>query len=111
MLTWDIIAYTGDQGGYEIYCTPDGLTATDSDDEVWVLCGATVDKTAGAAPAIGLSPNTAYKFKVRTRTDPHDNNPNTLYSEFTGEATATTLNSTDEGGGSGGGCFIETGAI
>jgi hypothetical protein len=38
----------------------------------------------------GLAPGTTYYFVVRTVTVPHTNNQNVVYSNPTGEVTATT---------------------
>jgi hypothetical protein len=55
---------------------------------------------------IGLNPSTTYFFVVKTRTEPHIQNQNTIESENSQETTATTTG--DSGDGSG--CFIATAA-
>jgi len=76
ILSWDPIAYTSDDGGYEIYMAshPDGP---------YVRQYVTSSKLDNTYLVQGLSINTTYYFKIRTFTSSHDHNPNKLYSEYT----------------------------
>jgi len=82
-VSWDAIAFTGYTGGYRVYYsttsggpwTFDEMTASKSDTEH------TVD---------GLAGGTTYYVMVRTQTNPHASNPNTVVSEGSGEDSATT---------------------
>jgi Leucine-rich repeat (LRR) protein len=82
-ISWTPITYTADSGGYEVYysTTPGGP---------WTYVGKTADKTAGSYIVGGLSPGTTYYFVVKTQTHPHNNNKNTVVSEYSEEASATT---------------------
>jgi len=83
-LTWTAITYTGDTGGYEVYyATTSGGPYTSF--------GTSTDKSATEITVTGLKPDTTYYFRVRTKTDPHANNQNTVYSEYTAEVSATTV--------------------
>ena len=82
-LTWRAITFTSYTGGYEVYyATTSGGPYT--------LFETTANKSATGSTVTGLSPDTAYYFRVRTKTDPHTNNQNTVYSEYTDEISATT---------------------
>ncbi len=82
-LTWTPITFTGSAGGYEIFY---GAISGGS----FAYAGATADKTATSLEVTGLHPGTQYFFVVRTRSDPHANNTNTVLSDFTAESSATT---------------------
>lgn len=75
-LTWTPIAYTGDTGGYEIWKGTPGGT-------LWTLDSVTLNKSTNNYTVSNLTPGTAYAFKLRTVTNPHGNNQNTVYSEYT----------------------------
>jgi len=82
-LTWSAISYTGDTGGYEVYySSTSGGTYT--------LFETTSDKSVESSTVTGLSPSTTYYFVLRTRTDSHVMNQNTVYSDYTSEVSATT---------------------
>ncbi len=90
-LTWTAIPYTGDTGGYEVEYsedsggpyTPFTTTATKSDTSTTV---------------INLTPDTTYFLRLRTLTDPHSANQNTVYSEYTDEVSATPTGFSDVDG-------------
>ena len=77
-LTWTPIIYTGDTGGYEIWKGTPGPGGT-----VWSLEYTTPNKSANTYTVGGLTPGMLYDFKLRTVTNPHANNQNTVYSEYT----------------------------
>ncbi|MDM8525396.1 leucine-rich repeat domain-containing protein [Desulfococcaceae bacterium HSG8] len=82
-LTWEPITYTTDTGGYEVY-----YTAESEGD--YKLFGGTPDKTGNSLTVTDLSPATAYIFQIRAFTGPHENNVNTVSSEYTKEVFAVT---------------------
>jgi len=83
-LSWTPIAYTGDGGGYEaFYSTTLGGPYTP-------YAPLTAGKTVVSMVVDGLAQSTTYYFVVRTVTDPHGGNENTVMSEFTGEVLETT---------------------
>lgn len=101
-VSWTPIIYTADSGGYQVFysISPGGP---------YTLFGSTTDKSTFDIEVTGLNPGTTYFFVVKTRTDPHMQNQNTVDSENSQETTATTTgDSGDGGGGGGGGCFIDT---
>jgi len=79
-LTWTPIVYTGDTGGYEVYYSTTSGGA-------YTYYPTTGTKSDATATVDGLTPGTQYFFKVRTVTNPHGNNQNTVYSEYTSEGT------------------------
>ncbi len=82
-LTWTPIPYTADSGRYEIYyATRSGGPYT--------LSGATADKTAATWTVTGLAPDTPYWFVVKSLTDPHANNQDTVVSDPSAEVSART---------------------
>jgi hypothetical protein len=83
-VTWDPIVFTGCTGGYRVlYSTVSGGPYTYFD--------ITADKTVGQMDVTGLAEGTTYYFVVQTRTDPHEyNTKNTVDSEYSDEASATT---------------------
>jgi uncharacterized delta-60 repeat protein len=76
-LTWTPIAYTGDTGGYEIWKGTPGPGGT-----VWSLEGTTPTKSTNTYTVNNLTSGIPYAFKLRTFTNPHTNNQNTVYSEY-----------------------------
>jgi len=82
-LSWTPIQYTDDTGGYEVEYsevsggpyTPFATTPSKSDTGITVT---------------GLAPATTYYFQLRTVTQPHTLNQNTVYSEYTAEDSAIT---------------------
>jgi hypothetical protein len=89
-LTWSPIEYISHQGGYEVYYSP-------SDNDSYTIYDITKDKTIEQMTISGLHPDTIYYFKLRTVTAPHtygnwyEQNPNTVYSQFTPDISARTL--------------------
>lgn len=82
-LEWTPIAYIQGPGGYEIwYATSSGGDYT--------LIGTTADKNVGNISIKNLKPETAYYFRIRTKTEGTLNNANTLYSEYTDEMSVIT---------------------
>ncbi|MFI5091178.1 MAG: fibronectin type III domain-containing protein, partial [Terriglobales bacterium] len=83
-LNWTPIAYTDDTGGYEVfYATTSGGPYT--------LSGTTADKLATSWPVTGLAAGTPYYFNVKSVTNPHANNQNTVVSEPSAEVLDPTL--------------------
>ncbi len=80
-LTWTPIVYTGDSGGYEIY-------RVDGSD--YILAATTPDKKTDFCLISGLTAETTYAFVVRTRTEPHGNNINTVISGYSDQISVTT---------------------
>ncbi|KPA16603.1 protein containing Fibronectin, type III [Candidatus Magnetomorum sp. HK-1] len=76
ILSWEPIAYTADNGGYEIYMASDV-------DGPYERRYVTHSKMETSYTVTGLAVNNTYYFIIRTVTYPHANNPNTLYSEDT----------------------------
>ena len=65
---------------------------------VWTLLDRTENKSSTSYLVQGLAPDTEYSFKAQSVTDPHANNQNTVYSEFTSEVSATTSGAGDSDG-------------
>ncbi|MFI5167104.1 MAG: fibronectin type III domain-containing protein [Thermoanaerobaculales bacterium] len=82
-LSWTPIAYTGDTGGYRAYYSTTSGGPYTSD-------GITAAKSASSIVVSGLNPSTLYYLVVRTVTNPHANNPNTVTSDPSAEVHATT---------------------
>ena len=82
-LSWDPVDYSWDQGGYQI------LAATSSGGPFQEV-GRTESKEADLFVVSGLEPETTYFFVVRTVTQPHGGNFNTLVSGPSSEVSATT---------------------
>ena len=80
-LSWTPIEYTEDPGGYEIY---------NVNESSYSLVTTTANKTVSSYTVSGLNPDTTYTFALRTKTESHANNQNTVFSEFTSEVPATT---------------------
>jgi Leucine-rich repeat (LRR) protein len=83
-LTWWPIQYTGDTGRFKVFYSPSAGGG-------YTLAGTTADKTETTFTINGLSPETAYYFKVQTVTDVHANNQNAVVSEETPYVSGTTL--------------------
>jgi Leucine-rich repeat (LRR) protein len=75
-LTWTPIVYTGDAGGYQVWRRASGMA-------LWVPDGVTPDKSSNSYTVINLTPGVPYSFRLSTVTNPHPNNQNTVYSEYT----------------------------
>ena len=83
-LTWSPIAYAGDTGGYQV------LSAT-MPGGPYTLSTTTADKAVASATVNDLGPGTPYYFLVRSVTNPHAKNQNTVVSDPSAEVSATTL--------------------
>ncbi|MFO7891109.1 MAG: choice-of-anchor D domain-containing protein, partial [bacterium] len=87
-LYWEPISYTKDLGGYNIlYAETEGGPYTDF--------GITEDKTIDSLIVSGLSPEVSYYFVIKTQTNPHPDNSNTVVSDQSEEISCTTLQSQD----------------
>lgn len=73
-VSWSLIAYTGDAGGYKVFYSTD-ISGP------YIEFGMTSDKTIGSLEVTGLNAETKYYFMVKTQTDPHADNSNTVVSE------------------------------
>jgi hypothetical protein len=89
-LTWSAIAYQSDKGGYEMFYSP-------GSNDAYTIYNTTLDKSIEQMTISGLISNTTYFFKARSVTYPHtsgswyNKNPNTVYSNFTPDISAQTL--------------------
>ncbi|MCP5107555.1 MAG: hypothetical protein GY950_29475 [bacterium] len=82
-VSWTPVAYSGDTGGYLVYY---GAASGGP----WTYAGKTSDKSTASYTVTGLLQGRTYYFVVKTRTDAHGNNPNTVESEYSAEASAET---------------------
>ena len=82
-LNWIKITYTGGTGGYKVYysITPGGP---------YELFETTATKNVESTTVTDLISATDYYFVLRTVTEPHVNNENTVNSEYSSEVSATT---------------------
>jgi len=85
-LQWTPILYTGDGGGYRVYAARSPGGPAD-------FLGMTANKSATGMTVTGLWSGTTYYFTVRTQTDPHPNNQNTVLSDPSPEVPGTTTGS------------------
>jgi subtilisin family serine protease len=81
-VSWQPITFTAYTGGYNVYysTTPGGP---------YTLSGTTADKTVSTWTVTGLTTGAPYYFVVQTKTDPNENNDNTLESTYSAEVSAT----------------------
>ena len=96
-LTWDPIAFTDGEGGYEVaYATSDTswwpTTGGEGDGDMgdFTAYETTPGKSVNTATVTGLSPDTTYYFRIRTVTHPYLGNQNTVHSEPTDAVSAKT---------------------
>jgi hypothetical protein len=82
-VSWTPIKYTGDSGGYKIY-------RSTTSGGPWTYLGMTADKNVSSYDIIGLSAGTTYYVVIKTQTNPHYYNENTVVSEYSEEASAET---------------------
>jgi Leucine-rich repeat (LRR) protein len=82
-LSWTLIPYTADAGGYRLWYS----TTSGGPYEPLLV---TPDKSAASAVAAALRPITTYHFVADTVTRPHAGNPNAVTSERTPEVSAAT---------------------
>ncbi len=80
---WTPIKYTGETGGYKVYYST-------TSGGPWTYSGMTADKSASFYEVAGLSPGTNYYIVIKTQTNPHSYNENTVVSEYSEEASAAT---------------------
>jgi Leucine-rich repeat (LRR) protein len=83
-LTWTPIVYQADTGGYQVYYS----TTSGSG---YTLAGTTASKSANNYTVTGLNQGTQYYFVIKTLTQAHTYNQNTITSENSEEVSATTL--------------------
>jgi Leucine-rich repeat (LRR) protein len=81
--SWSPVTYTIDPGGYTVYYSTWA-------NGPWIKGGTVFNKNRKYYQITGLSPGTHYYFAVKTFTRPHINNINTVFSEFSLRASATT---------------------
>ncbi len=78
LVSWTPILYTADAGRYELWMgTQSGGPYT--------LVALTTDKTVERTSLSGVDPTKAYYLQMRTVTDPHQGNYNTVTSKFSAE--------------------------
>jgi Leucine-rich repeat (LRR) protein len=82
-VSWTPIVYQADTGGYRVFYS----TTSGSD---YTLAGTTADKSANDYTVTGLDTDTTYYFVVKTFTDAHADNTNTLVSDYSEEISAVT---------------------
>ena len=82
-LQWDLILYTNDAGGYQVFYSQ-------ASGGPYSLFGTTATKTTTSMTVTGLMPNTSYFFVIRSKTNPNSNNKNTVVSDPSSEASAST---------------------
>jgi hypothetical protein len=82
-VSWTAVTYASDSGGYNVYysTTPGGP---------WSYSGAAADKSITSYDVTGLNPGTTYFLVVKTVTNPHANNLNTVSSDYSEEVSAAT---------------------
>jgi hypothetical protein len=82
-VAWTPIGYSGNDGGYKVYYgTMSGGP--------WTYAGMTAAKTASSYDITGLSTGTTYYIAIKTQTDPHSYNQNTVLSAYSEETTGET---------------------
>ena len=82
-VNWSPIAYSADPGSYHVlYSTTSG--------EPYEFSKATENKTVSRLKITGLTKDTEYFFVVRTQTDDHANNQNTIESDVSTEVSEMT---------------------
>lgn len=80
-ISWTPITYVYHPGGYNVYYS----TTTGGP---WTYVGITTDKLAYYYDVTGLSAGIRYYFVVKTQTNPHVNNSNTVISDFSEEVSS-----------------------
>ena len=83
-MLWTAIDYLEDEGGYEVYISNESGGP-------YTLAASVEDKKLESVEVTGLLPRTTYYLRMRTMTYVHPFNENDVYSEFTGEISAATL--------------------
>ncbi len=82
-LSWDVIEYLNDQGGYNINYATNAAGP-------YTLAKSVSSKALNHTLIDGLSPNTEYHFKIDSFTNSHENNQNLLVSEQSSEVSQFT---------------------
>jgi Leucine-rich repeat (LRR) protein len=80
-VSWTPIAYTEDTGGYEVYYST-------TSGGPWTYAGITANKSTASYDVTGLNLGTTYYLMIKTRTDSHGANSNTVVSETSDEVFA-----------------------
>jgi len=76
LFRWNVIDYYQNDGGYDlIYTLPDFTYSDQPLDTIY-------DKNTQQAIIDSLQTNNRYQFGIRTFTNSHENNPNTIYSNY-----------------------------
>jgi Leucine-rich repeat (LRR) protein len=84
-VSWSPILFNWCSGGYEVYYS----TARGGP---WNYAGITADKTVSFFIIDGLSADTVYYFRVRTKTQSHKSNKSDVYSEYSDVVSTSTAN-------------------
>ncbi len=82
-LTWDVVSYTSDPGGYEVYVKEAGSSA-------WQVLGTVASKATTTSPVTGLNPGTQYDFALKTSTNAHLSNQDRILSDLSSPVSGTT---------------------
>lgn len=82
-LHWSPISFTEHAGGYDVFFAPDP-------EGPYIRFGITSNKFTSKLTVTDLEVDTTYYFVIRSVTFPHENNKNTVRSEFTEPVSATT---------------------
>ncbi|MGD2085380.1 MAG: fibronectin type III domain-containing protein [Candidatus Aminicenantes bacterium] len=80
---WTAVTYTWDNGGYNVYYST-------TSGGPWTYSGMATDKSATSYDVTGLNPGTTYYLAVKTVTNPHAYNLNTVASDYSVEVSAAT---------------------
>jgi hypothetical protein len=83
-INWTPISYTSDTGGYRVFYSTTHWGP-------YTYFGMTANKSSSSLTVTSLNPGATYYFVVQTRTYPHENNLNTVDSEYSTEVSASTL--------------------
>jgi Leucine-rich repeat (LRR) protein len=82
-LNWTPIIYIQDEGSYKVSLRKES-------EEDYTYYDKTVDKTVSSMTVTGLTQSTNYYFIIKTCTEPHSQNKNTVCSEYSDEASGVT---------------------
>lgn len=84
VIQWEPVSYTADEGGYKV-------SFSKTQGGPYTFFGLTENKLDTRMTVTGLESDTTYYFVVQTQTNPHANNQNIVVSEYSLDASATTL--------------------